>query len=196
MADPMKKFEEKEKYTYADYLTWPDDFRCELINGHIWDMSAAPRRKHQEISMTLGNEFYNFLKEKPCKVYAAPFDVTFSPFPEDEENETDTVVQPDLVVVCDEFKLNDQGCEGAPDLVVEILSPSTNWKDETEKLDLYEKQGVKEYWIINPDRKTIQVFLHNGTDYDKPDYYMGDEEIKSCVMEGFQISLTEIFKTI
>jgi len=106
-------------------------------------------------------------KEKPCRLYVAPFDVSFPEKPEDSEEETETVVQPDLVVICDESLLNDKGCKGAPDFVVEILYC-----------------------------KTIQVFLYNGTDYNKPDYYKDDEEIKSHILEGFQISLPRIFETI
>lgn len=105
-----------------------------------------------------------------------------------------TTVQPDLAVICDPSKIDERGCLGSPDMIVEILSPSTGYRDETEKLTLYEKYGVLEYWIINPDRKTIQVFLHNGKEYDKPVYYKGDESIRAVVLEGFEISLKEIFQ--
>jgi len=202
----MRKFEEKEKYTYADYLTWPDEFRCEIINGRIWDMSAAPRRSHQELLTSLFGNLYNFLEDKPCRLYVAPFDVSFPEASEDSEEETETVVQPDLVVICDESKLNDKGCKGAPDFVVEILSPpvawassklacvqpSTSWKDETEKLKLYEKHGVKEYWIINPDSSDVNIYVLKDGYFEKAESLYKKGIIKSHVLKGFEISLEDL----
>lgn len=123
----------------------------------IFDMSPSPSRNHQEISVELLRQFSNYLIDKTCKVYAAPFDVRL---PEGDENDTniETVVQPDIAVICDKCKLDDKGCKGASDLIIEITSPSTARKDLKEKLFLYEKSGVKEYWIVHPTDKTVMVF--------------------------------------
>jgi Uma2 family endonuclease len=132
--EPLKK---DARYTYADYQTWNDGVRYELIDGVVYMMSPAPNRAHQELSGELFNQFYNYLKGKKCKVYAAPFDVRLS----DKEHEK-TVLQPDITVVCDPSKLDKKGCKGAPDMVVEILSPSNAERDTTLKLRKYLQAGV------------------------------------------------------
>lgn len=183
-----------EKFSYADYLTWNDDERWELINGEAWSMSPAPRTEHQKVSGELFGNLWQYLKGKPCQVFSAPFDVRLVKDKQADDQDIFTTVQPDISVICDKSKIDDKGCLGAPDLIVEILSPSTGYKDETEKLTLYEEYGVREYWLINPDRKTIQIFLHNGREYDKPSYFKGDDVINSVVLKGFKISLKEIFQ--
>ena len=203
---PEKKGE--QKYSYADYLTWPGEERWELINGEAWDMSygcigeqqaclrpaPAPTTKHQRISMDLSREISIFLKGKSCQVFAAPFDVRFTKDEKQQDQDIFITLQPDLSVICDKSKIDEKGCLGSPDLIVEILSPSTGYKDETQKLSIYEDYGVKEYWIVNPDRNTIQIFIHNGQDFDKPAYYKGDDEIRSSVLKGFQVALKDIFQ--
>jgi Uma2 family endonuclease len=136
-------------YTYADYKTWPDEERWELIEGRAWAMSPAPSLGHQDILGKLYMSFGSFLKGKPCKVFLAPFDVLL-PAGEEVDDEIETVVQPDLAVYCDKSRLTRAGAKGAPDIAAEILSPSTSRKDQREKFDLYQRHGVREYWVIDP----------------------------------------------
>lgn len=147
--------------TYADYKTWPEGERWELIDGVPYAMSPAPRRKHQGIVGGLFWILFGYLRDKPCRAYVAPVDVFWSDAadPDDE----DTVTQPDLLVVCDRSKLVDEGVRGAPDFIVEILSPHTAFKDQTEKRLLHEKRGVREYWTVNPETfETLIYTLENG----------------------------------
>lgn len=185
---------EHRTYTYADYLTWPDEERWELIDGVPYDMSPAPNRRHQEISMALAGEFYAFLKGKPCKVYAAPFDVRLPRDGEVEDKDIKTVVQPDLVIVCKRERLDDKGCLKAPDLAVEILSRYTSSKDSVKKFNLYEREGVREYWVIRPDEKTVAVFkLGSDNQYGRPDMYTAEDKIKVGIFDTFVIDLKDIF---
>ena len=143
-------------HTYADYLSWPDDVRYELIDGIAFAMAPAPLRVHQEILLELAAQTRNALDGKPCRPFIAPFDVRL---PRDDEADSaiDTVVQPDLVVVCDRSKLDERGCRGAPDWVIEILSPSTAGHDLIIKRRLYERVGVREYWLVHPTDRTLTV---------------------------------------
>lgn len=179
-------------YTYADYLSWPDEERWELINGVPYDMTPAPSTRHQEILGELHRLFSQYLYGKPCKAYLAPFDVRLPK--EDEKDEGIlTVVQPDLSVICDRSKIDERGCKGAPDLIVEILSPSSTKKDFGVKLHLYEEVGVSEYWLVHPNDQTILVFsLREGT-YGKPTIYKTPDEVPVQLLPGFSISLTEVF---
>jgi Uma2 family endonuclease len=160
-----------EHYTYADLLTWEDGKRYELIDGTAYEM-ASPNRLHQEIHRETFGQLYDFLKGKKCKVYSAPFEVRLFP---QKDNGDDTYFEPDIVVVCDSSKLDDQGCKGAPDLIIEILSPSTASVDTIYKLNKYMKAKVREYWIIDPDNKILfRYTLENETyslsqfEFDKP----------------------------
>ena len=150
---------EKERYTFADVLTWPDDERAELIDGEVILMAPAPSRGHQGISVELTRQFANYLEGKKCKAYHAPFDVRLFEKDGDTPEDVDTVVEPDITIVCDTSKLDDRGCKGAPDMVVEILSPSTQRHDQLVKLGLYQRAGVREYWIVDPMNKTVRVML-------------------------------------
>jgi Uma2 family endonuclease len=182
------------QFNYSHYLNWPGDERWELIDGAAYNMTPAPSRVHQEILVALLNKFYNFLEDKDCRVYVAPFDVRL---PEGEEREETirTVVQPDLVVVCDPAKLDDRGCLGAPDLIVEITSPSTAGKDLKEKLNLYERMAVKEYWIIQPTDQTVLVFsLDSKGKYGRPEVFSAEDSIRVEILEGLIISLKDVFK--
>ena len=149
-----------EKYTYADYLTWPDAERWELIDGYPYDMSVAPNRKHQEILGELYREFSNFLDHRPCRVYIAPFDIRLS---EDysDKHLIENVVQPDLSVFCQMDRLDERGAVGAPTLAVEVLSLATTQKDIKTKLLLYQKYGVAEYWIVDPVEEWVEVLILN-----------------------------------
>jgi len=190
----LPRLKEHEHFTYSDYLTWPDDERWELINGEAYMMSPAPTRKHQEITIELASQFHIYLKGKSCKVYTAPFDVRLPETPEAPDDEIETVVQPDIVVVCDHAKLDDKGCKGAPDLVVEILSPSTSKKDLQDKLFLYQRVGVKEYWIIHPSDKTVMVFqLDNQGEYGRASMYAADDKFGVPLLGDLVIDLGEVF---
>ena len=172
----------KEKegvFTYADYYRWDDGERWELINGVAYNMSPAPNRRHQQILGKLFRAIAEITDQGSCETYIAPFDVRFT-----ADEETDTVVQPDISVFCDNAKLDERGAVGTPDLAVEILSPSTSHKDMSEKLRLYEERGVREYWIVNGDVPWIMVYrLGPDGRYGKPDYYRPGEVIKSRVLE-------------
>ncbi|MDI3547356.1 MAG: hypothetical protein PWR10_1008 [Halanaerobiales bacterium] len=191
MAEPLKK--RSGEYTYADYLTWPDEERWELIDGIAYNMTPAPSRRHQEILGELHRQISSYLIDKPCKVYVAPFDVRFIDNTE-EDNDIKNVVQPDISVICDESKLDERGCKGSPDLIIEITSPSTAKKDMKEKYFLYEKYGVKEYWIVHIPYKTVNVYrLGKNNEYGKVEVYGEDEKIKIGVIDGLTIDLKRVF---
>ena len=143
----------KGRYTFADVLTWPDDERAELIDGEVILMAPAPSRGHQGISVELIRQFANYLEGKKCKAYHAPFDVRLFEKDGDTPEDVDTVVEPDITIVRDPSKLDDRGCKGAPDMVVEILSPSTQRHDRLVKLGLYQRAGVREYKTVRDKRK-------------------------------------------
>jgi len=184
-----------KQYTYADYLTWADNMMRELINGFVKMMSPAPSAGHQSASMSISANIYQHIKKNKgkCKVFAAPFDVRLPINGEKADNQIYNVVQPDICVVCDPSKLDKRGCLGAPDLVIEIQSFSTARYDLTEKFDLYEKAGVKEYWVVFPYDEGIEVFLlqsngkyDNGTKYERG-------KVPVHVLEGCEIDIEEIF---
>lgn len=190
---PQSKPKE-DRFNYGDYLKWPEDERWELIDGVPYNMTPSPSRTHQEILVALLTKFYTFLEGKDCRVYVAPFDVRL-PDGEEKEDEIITVVQPDLVVVCDRTKLDDKGCLGSPDLIVEITSPSTARKDLKEKFNLYERMGVKEYWIINPTDETVMVFqLEPQGKYGRPAVYSNEDSIRVGILDELTIPLKDIFK--
>lgn len=179
--------QDDRKYTYADYCTWDDSERWELIEGMPYAMSPAPTPQHQGISGELFGQLRDYLKGKPCKLFAAPFDVRLN-----ADDEDDTVVQPDLVVICDRSKIDDKGCKGAPDIVIEILSPSTARKDRMVKFQQYLKAGVREYWIVDPDTKTVQACILSNGFYITTMY--ADTDIAPVkVLEGCQINLADVF---
>jgi Uma2 family endonuclease len=183
-----------EKYNYADYREWPDQERWELIEGIAYDMSPAPSRKHQKILGELHRQISTFLLDKTCDVYMAPFDVRF-PEQEEREEEIKTVLQPDISVICDPAKLDEKGCLGSPDLIIEIVSPATVQKDMREKLYIYEKFGVKEYWIIHPVDQILMVFkLLPGNKYGRPDTFSSQDQVKVGILPGLTINLTTVFK--
>lgn len=155
-----------KSYTYADYLTWNFQERLEILKGKIFKMSPAPSRKHQEISFQLSLIFGNYFKHSPCNVYVAPFDVRLINYKKSTNNkEITTVFQPDICVICDKEKLDDRGCIGAPDLIIEILSPGNSKKEMDIKFDLYEENFVKEYWIVEPFQKSILIYTLQNDKY-------------------------------
>jgi Uma2 family endonuclease len=158
MVTSLGQLDPNGTYTYADYLLWQFEERVELLRGKVRQMSA-PSRKHQLISTGLTRLFANALWKSPCKVFHAPFDVRLSRISDNKA--VTTVVQPDLCVICDINKLDDRGCNGAPDLVIEILSPGNSRTEMKDKYELYQEAGVLEYWIVSPIEKTIQIFQLN-----------------------------------
>lgn len=178
-------------YTYADYLLWQFSERVELLRGKIRRM-AAPSVKHQRISIHFSRLLANALWQTSCQVFAAPFDVRLSRMRNDKE--VKTVVQPDLCVICDLSKLDDRGCNGAPDLIIEILSPGNSRTEMKDKFELYQEAGVLEYWIANPTEKMIQVFQINeqGRFIGLPPVVEGDL-LTTPVIPNLEVNVTEVF---
>lgn len=189
---PQAQRQLEERFTYGDYRSWSHDERWELIDGVAYNMSPAPSRVHQLVSGGLFFQFRIFLRSASCHVYAAPFDVRL-PHDEEQDDEIDTVVQPDIVVVCDKNKLDEKGCKGAPDLVIEILSPATSAKDLHEKFGLYERSGVKEYWIVHPLERTVMVFRLEGEGFGKPAMYAGEDTVPVPLLGELVIDLKQAF---
>ncbi|TYP56100.1 Uma2 family endonuclease [Thermosediminibacter litoriperuensis] len=183
----------KGKYTYKDYLSWTGDGRWQLIDGIAYDMSPSPSLEHQRVLRKMLVRLDLFLTGKNCEVFSAPFDVRL-PEGDEEDEDVRTVVQPDILVVCDRSKLDKKGCRGAPDLIIEIVSHSSASMDYIKKLNLYERHGVREYWIANPENRTVMVYrLNSEGEYGVPEICPGGGEIKSAVLEGFSVNLGEIF---
>ena len=177
---------EYKRYTYADYITWEGSERYELIDG-VPRAMTAPSWIHQAISGELFVQIKEFLKGKPCKVFAAPFDVRLN-----ANDYDDNVVQPDIVVICDRSIIGGTGCSGVPDMVVEILSPSTAAYDRTTKFNLYQKYGVREYWIVDPESKTVSAHtLDDGRYY--VTRHAETDTVPVQVLEGCMIDLREVF---
>ena len=181
-------------YTYADYLTLKFKERVELLSGKLLKMSPAPNVRHQRISSELSYTIQHFLKQKSCELFTAPFDVRL-PLPgnKSKSGNVDTVVQPDICVICDESKLDAQGCNGAPELIIEILSPGNSKREMKDKFALYESAGVQEYWIIDPVREHILVYVmdESGKFIGKQPFSAGDQ-ISSEVLTGFVLNTSEI----
>ena len=184
---------EKPRYTYADILAWDESERVELIDGEVFMMAPAPARVHQEVSGELFRQLANYLLGKKCKVYPAPFAVRLFEQDGDSPEDVDTMVEPDITVVCDPSKLDERGCKGAPDMVVEILSPSTQRHDRFTKFSLYQRASVREYWIVDPDSKTAQSFILEDGHYSVKEFGTAGDKMKVNVLEDCVIDLSEIF---
>ncbi len=184
-----------KRYTFADYLTWLDDTRRELIDGFVRLLFPAPKRIHQKISGELHGIFWNFLKNKKCQLFYAPFDVRLPKNGEKDGNQIYTVVQPDICVVCDSLKLDDYGCLGAPDFIIEIVSLSNTKHVVETKFQLYQQHGVREYWIVLPETKLINVLLLNEKGkYEMVGMYAEDSKVPVNIFNGdLQIDLAEVF---
>lgn len=180
-------------YTYKDYKEFDDKIKTEIIEGNIY-MQAAPSGQHQEICFELARQFGNYLVDKSCRAFTAPFDLIIPSDNEDENNSTD-VVQPDLLIICDKNGLKGTGYFGVPDLIVEICSPSTIRNDKVLKFNKYEQAGVKEYLIVEPEGKFISVFtLQQNMRYGRPDIYTDVDKIRVSVFEEFEIDLNTVFE--
>jgi len=186
-----------KKYTYADYVKWQFDEMVELIHGKIYRMSPAPNLNHQQVSSHFHGMIYGYLAEKSCKVFHAPFDVRLAlPPKEINRDKIDTVVQPDICVICDSEKLDSKGCTGAPDWVIEILSKGTSKKDLNEKFELYQHAGVPEYWIAHPMDGTLLIFrLDKKEKYQslRPQPYTSGDSISPAAFPDLKIDLTKVF---
>ncbi|MDD4741491.1 MAG: Uma2 family endonuclease [Bacteroidales bacterium] len=192
----MISLDTTKRYTYADYLTWMDDMRREIYDGFVKLMTPAPNLKHQEISFNLTGIFRNYLLKNKCRGFAAPSDVRLPKNKNKSDETIYTVLQPDLYVVCDLSKLDDRGCLGAPDLVIEITSPKTARRDLKDKYQIYEQHGVREYWIVNPSDENVLTFVldANGK-FQLAGLYAGDDKIPVHIFDGdLQIDLTEVFE--
>lgn len=179
-------------YTYADYLLWQFEERVELIRGKLFRMSPAPSRRHQAMLGELHLQIAPFFKKQKCQVFLAPFDVRL-PVSKRKGQDT-TVVQPDLCVICDPDKLDERGCVGAPDLIIEILSPGNSKKEMREKFEVYEEAGVREYWLVNPLDNVVLVYVLNEVGK-----YIGlapvteDQELRAAIFPELLIDLKEVF---
>ena len=186
---------EQKRYTLADYLDWDTGERYELIDGNAI-MLASPSRIHQAISMELSRQLSNYLEGKQCQVYAAPFDVCLFAQAGDAPEDIQTVVQPDISVICDPDKLDDHGCKGAPDLTLEILSPSSTRHDLLVKLNLYQRAGVREYWVVSPEDKTVHVFLLDGGALKLCQAYTSADLAKVSILDGCFLELSKVFARV
>ena len=179
-------------YTYADYLMWKIKDRLELLKGKIFQM-GAPSLTHQTVSMNFSHLLSNYFYKTPCKLFAAPFDVRLAKKGE-KDNEIYTVVQPDLCVVCDADKLDERGCWGAPDLIIEILSPGNSKKEMLNKYELYEEAGVREYWVVRPDYKEITQFVLENNKYRTLPPVVEGTIIHSAIFPDLSLQTEDIFR--
>ena len=184
---------ERYRYTYNDYLHTPDNGkRWEIIDGVPYMMSV-PNIRHQSISGKMFYRLYGFLEGTRCSVFYAPFDVRI-PLHDEKDEDVINVVQPDLTVYCNDLGTDEKGGIAAPDIVIEILSPSTAKMDRLRKFKLYEQAGVKEYWIVDGASGFVEVYIHDGNKFLRNAYCDEGDIIKSTVLEGFEITIDDIFK--
>ncbi len=177
----------EQHYTYADYLQWPDDTRYELIDGEAFLMSPAPLVEHQEVAGELFRQLANQLDGQPCRPYIAPVDVRL-PRKDEADAAIDTVVQPDVLVVCDPHKIDRRGVRGAPDWVLEVLSPCTAAHDQIAKRRTYERAGVREYWLVHPGDRTLTVYVLENGQYGRPEIYELKDATPIGVLPGVSIA--------
>jgi len=182
------------RFTYGDYVRWSGDERWELIDGEAIAMSPAPSRRHQEAVVGLVGQIAPQLRGARCRLYVAPFDVRL-PRGAEADAEVDAVVQPDLAVVCDPAKLDAAGCRGAPDWIIEVISPATAARDRVQKRDLYERNGVREYWVLDPDgrRLTIHRLDSSSRRYATPETAKAEGTASPRAVSGVSIDWSLVF---
>jgi len=181
-----------QEYSYADYLQWTFEERLEIIKGKIFKMSPAPSRLHQKLSGEIFLELANFLKGKSCEVYSAPFDVRL-PRKSLDDKEIITVVQPDICVICDPSKLDAKGCLGAPDIIIEILTPGNSKKELENKYEIYEESGVQEYWLILPEQPAVFQYILSSGHYIASRPLTDEHILTTSILPGFELNLEEVF---
>ncbi|HXH18565.1 MAG TPA: Uma2 family endonuclease [Chitinophagales bacterium] len=182
-------------YTAADYLQWKMEEMVELIRGKIFRMSPAPSSNHQSVSMRLSYLLEHFFQNKPCRTFAAPFDVYLVRAGEDYKK-TKNIVEPDLCVICDPGKIKSFGCVGAPDLVIEIISPSSSEKDQKDKFELYEEYGVMEYWLVFPEIKSAVIYRLEKGKYVTTRPFTENEKVKSYLFPELEADLSDVFRNV
>lgn len=182
-------------HTYAEYCTWPDDARYELIDGVAYAMAPAPVRSHQEVLGGIFSQVHTALEGRRCRAYIAPFDVRL-PHGDEADDDVDTVVQPDLSVVCDRDKLDTRGCRGAPDWIVEVLSPATAGHDMIVKRRLYERAGVREYWLVHPTDRVVTVYTLRDGAYGVPAIHELKERLAVTVLPEIEIDWARVLADI
>jgi Uma2 family endonuclease len=194
----LSQLDLNQSYSYADYLTWQFKETVELIKGKIMLMSPAPNVKHQRVSMNFSGSLFNFFKRKKCQVFAAPFDVRLYDRKKSilANEDIHTVVQPDLCVICNPDILDAQGCNGAPDWIIEILSKGNSKREMQIKYELYQESGVQEYWIVYPNDQAINQFvLDESGRYQLKQMYTDDDMATPYLFPELAIDLTEVFGT-
>lgn len=195
---PITKFSQldlNKRYTYADYLTWKFQERVELIKGWLYKITPAPNLGHQSVSFKFSLQIGKFFEGKNCNAFTAPFDVRLLDKKQQKnDNKVYTVVQPDICVICDEAKLDERGCIGAPDWIIEIVSPGNTKREMQVKYDLYEENGVREYWIVHPGDQTIAVFQLKAGKYQFKKFYVKGDIVPCDLFRGLKIDSTKVFK--
>lgn len=188
----MAPLPQERRYSYADLLAWDDNTRYELYDG-VPVALASPSDVHQSILGELYLQLGNYLKGKKCKAYLSPFDVRIFEEEGDNPESINTVLQPDLMVVCDQSKVDRHGIHGAPDLVIEILSPATARYDKFVKFRLYQRAGVREYWLVDPSTRTVSVYSLEDGAYHASTVYTADLSVPVGVLDDCQIDLSTVF---
>jgi len=183
----------EKQYSYADYLEWPEDERWEIIDGVPY-MQAAPSPLHQFVLGELYRQFSNYLLDKTCKAYPAPFCVRLTKDKNRKNEDIKKVVEPDITIICDKSKIDEKGCIGVPDMIIEVLSPSSVKMDRLIKLNAYEKAGVREYWIVEPENKLVSVYvLQNNGKYGRNEVFSDTDKIKVSIFQDLEINLSTVF---
>ncbi len=182
------------RFCYGDYCRWEGDERWELIEGEVFDMSPAPSRRHQQVLFRLANQIERAVRDQRCEVYVAPFDVRL-PVGDEQDEQIETVVQPDISVICDRSKLDDAGCRGAPDWIVEVLSPRTAARDQVHKRDLYGRHGVREYWIVHPADRMLTVYHleADGAGFGAAQVAEAQGSLRPQVLPNLEVDWQQIF---
>ncbi len=194
MITDINQLDLTKQYSYADYLTWEFEERLELIKGWIWKMSPAPLAKHQRILFKLSIQIGNYLEYKSCEAFTAPFDVRLKDTRSTQSNQPIiSVVQPDIAVFCDKTKIDEKGCLGAPDWIIEILSPGNSKKEVKVKYKLYEENGVREYWIVSPEYLSVTVYDLINDAYVLRDVYFDGDTIPVGIFPSFSIDASRVF---
>lgn len=194
MITDINQLDLHKQYTYADYLTWNFKERVELIKGWIHKMSPAPLSVHQRIAADLFSEIGPFFKKAICQAIFSPFDVRLLDIRKSTaDQDIYTVVQPDICVICDPAKIDRRGCVGAPDWVIEILSPGNTKTEMSDKFELYQENGVREYWIVQPEFESILVFALEENKFGQVKMYAGDDKVSPVIFPELIIDLADIF---